>query len=1179
MSVTSAWKSDDGITIMRHVSSTLTEQQQRAIRTRKVSVALSAGAGCGKTHVLTERFLSHLDPSAGTGGECCRLPELVAITFTDRAAREMRDRIRSRCHERLIAADNDNEAEHWLRLIRELDAARVSTIHSFCGSLLRSHAVDAGLDPRFRTLEQNQASTLLAEVIDDELRRQLTARQPAAMQLVVRFGLDGLRNKVRVLLAGAHNIDAETWLRRTPDQIVELWLDFYRTTAFPLLLKRITTTSAAQAVRRMAREQPCTHATQLERFRSLTSLFERVDRGKDLDANLKLIRDQAMVKFVRANHWQSEDAYQDFKEAAEKLRDDIDKLDFDLDRAAPAAEAGLHLLEVMQPIQRAYTARKQELGCLDFDDLLLRAHDLLTRDGSESLRHQVAGRIRLLLVDEFQDTDPLQVELVKALCDGDISHGKLFFVGDYKQSIYRFRRADPQVFRALSEEIPKAGRLPLTENFRSQPAILDFINGLFCQAMGADYEPLVPHRPQVSPTPAVEFLWSPPPEGVARPTVGEMRHREADWIARRLRALHDSRAPLVWDREADKRGQPAARPLEFGDVALLMRALSDVEQYEEALRRYDIPYYLVGGHAFYAQQEVFDLLNLLRTINSPSDEVSLAGVLRSPYFSLSDESLFWLCQHAGSLANGLFSRRLPAQLPADQAARVRFAAQTLKQLRAKKDRVPIADLMGEVLSATGYDGVLLAEFLGERKLANLRKLIDQARAFDRSALFTLADFITQLAEFVAEQPKEALAATHPESTNVVKLLTIHAAKGLEFPLVVVPDLGRKPVNSAPAAAYHPQLGPLVKLPADHPEHGFCGLDLYEMLEAEEEEQERIRLLYVATTRAADYLLLSSSVKDLEKPEGPWMTLLAERYDLRSGAVQGSLPDGYAAPRARVTLDEPPQPADRGVAGKRPSLIELAEQAAHLAAVGDVAATPFSGPVAADLTARRQFSFSRLHGKLKVPHAAAEAVEPVPVPPPTVQVDALELGTLVHAVLAEIPFGQSVDVAALVARHAARQLLDGTTEGEARRLVAQFLGTPRAAVLAAARELHAEQEFLLAWPPGTKAEDAQFLQGFLDCLYQDAAGAWHVLDYKTNQVDAATLAATASEYEMQMLVYALAVERILGQPPASIVLHFLRPSLEYEFQLDATTRRKLLDVVNRGIDAFVHAGEVRQKSLF
>lgn len=1152
--------------------STLTKQQQRAVRTRAVSVALSAGAGCGKTHVLTERFLSHLDQS--DDGQACRLTELIAITFTDRAAREMRDRIRRRCHERLMAAGSNAEAQHWLTLVRELDSARVSTIHSFCGSLLRSHAVEAGLDPHFRVLEQNQSSTILAEVIDDQLRGQLIERKSATLNLIVRFGLEPLRKKVRVILASSHQVDYDFWLSRTPEQIVEEWIDYYRQVVLPALLNQIAATPAARTVRRISSSVPMDHPVQRERFAELVDCFEQVDRGENVERWLKEIHEHARVQGVLARHWPSEQIYQEFRDAATALREEIEKLDFDLDAAQPAAEAGLQLLEVTRPIAEAYAARKRELGCLDFDDLLIRAQRLLTHPDHKAMRKQLAARIRLLLVDEFQDTDPLQVELVKALCDGDVAGGKLFFVGDYKQSIYRFRRADPQVFRALSNEIPATGRLPLSENFRSQPAVLDFVNALFCEAMGEGYQPLVAHRAQIAAKPSVEFLWAPfPDEEGNKPTVERIRAREADWLARRLRAIHDSREPLVWD------GKSGARPVEFGDMALLFRALSDVQQYEEALRRYDVPYYLVGGHAFYSQQEVFDLLNLLRAINSPGDEVSLAGVLRSPYFCLSDESLLWLSQHSGGLSNGLYAERLPAELNKEQQARVRFAAQTLKHLRTKKDRVPTAALINEALALTGYDGVLVGEFLGERKLANLRKLIDQARSFDRSALFTLADYITQLGEFVAEQPKEALAATQPETTDVVKLMTIHGAKGLEFPLVAVPDLGRKPVMFGATAAFHPRLGPLVKIPEGQPDHGFCGLDMHNLIEAEEEEQERIRLLYVATTRAADYLLLSSGLKDFDKPESPWMQLLSERFDQHTGRFLGKLKTKDSLPEVRVTCEEPPLPADRDAARRRPSLEDLADRAAHLAKIGDCAAVPFAGSVPADLSARRQFSFSRLHGKLKVPQTAAEAVESVPMPPPTVQVDALDLGTLVHAVLAEVSFGLEVDVAALAARHAARQMLDKDVEGEACRLVAQFLKTPRATALAAAKERHVEQEFLLAWPPGSAAAETRYLQGFLDCLYLDEAG-WHVLDYKTNQVDAKSLAAVAAEYEMQMLVYALAVERILGRPPASIVLHFLRPNLEREFKLDSAAKRRLAELVNQSILHFVQEDvRLKQGTLF
>ncbi len=295
-----------------------------------------------------------------------------------------------------------------------------------------------------------------------------------------------------------------------------------------------------------------------------------------------------------------------------------------------------------------------------------------------------------------------------------------------------------------------------------------------------------------------------------------------------------------------------------GDIALLFRALSNVEYYEDALQRYGIEYYLVGGHAFYAQQEIYDLLNLLRTLDSPGDEVSLAGVLRSPMFGLSTRRCSGSATPPGparGLAAALLDAELPGEIEGEQRRRTESAAATLRELRAVKDRLPVAQLIQTALERTGYDAMLVAEFLGERKLANLHKLIEQARSFDRAGIFTLSDFITQLAEFVARQPDEPLAATCPESADVVRLMTIHQSKGLEFPVVIVPDVGRPRRIMPPPADFTPELGPVLKDP-----DATTGYDLLMAAENDEELEEIKRLFYVAATRAADYLILSAGVE-------------------------------------------------------------------------------------------------------------------------------------------------------------------------------------------------------------------------------------------------------------------------------------------------------------------------------
>jgi ATP-dependent helicase/nuclease subunit A len=350
------------------------------------------------------------------------------------------------------------------------------------------------------------------------------------------------------------------------------------------------------------------------------------------------------------------------------------------------------------------------------------------------------------------------------------------------------------------------------------------------------------------------------------------------------------------------------------------------------------------------------------------------------------------------------------------------------------------------------------------------------------------------------------------------------------------------------------------------------------MEGFEEEEERIRLLYVATTRAADYLMLASGVSELDKADGPWMKLLASRFDLATGKLIASLPSDYATPEVKVTAAAPDLPAESETTdSRRPSLGKIVEVTTRLAKSGEGRQPARSAPVEPDLDARRQFSFSALHGTLESPQSYSEAMGLERLPLQTVQVNALELGTLVHAVLADLALDGGGDIAALVARHAARQLADPATEAEARALVRRFLESTRWQHLKRARQKHIELEFLLAWPPESSAADCRYLQGFVDCLYQDDVGDWHLLDYKTNRVDGSQVDTAAASYEMQMLVYALAVEQILGQPPETLTLHFLRPSAEKQFDWNEPARRRVVTLVNQSIAAFV-AQEGKQQPV-
>ncbi|HVT30988.1 MAG TPA: UvrD-helicase domain-containing protein, partial [Lacipirellulaceae bacterium] len=1152
------------------------------------------GAGCGKTFVLTERFISHLD-GAGTHGDAARLNQLIAITFTDAAAREMRSRIRAACYERLHQAESPDSQQQWLRHLREIDTARISTIHAFCASLLRTHAAQAGLDPTFGVLDQSDADVLQYEVIDDVLRRQLEDLDAESLDLAAAYGLQVLKQQVAELLCHRHETAFQEWSTKAPRDLVEVWSEWHNTHAIPHAVAEIAAEAPIETLVRLLKNNDV--SAKNARFNAArTTLLELVPRLHTLDdalneSHLNQIHDAARVANVcTTKDWPSKENYAEYRDACAKLRGLIEKHQlhpFDENAALETARLGLALLTLTAKVAEAYDDRKRTQGKLDFDDLLAKADALLTSPENIELRDRLADDLCLLLVDEFQDTDQLQANLVTSVCGKHFDTGRLFFVGDFKQSIYRFRGAQPKVFSDLRDRVQEDGRLPLTLNFRSQPEILHFVNSLFCDTFnqeGNPYEHLRPQRKQRTDPPCVEFLWTITPDKNKRSETGNAsraREQESLAIARRVRSLIDNtnnELPII-DKET---GQP--RALKPGDVAILFRTLSDVQAYEEALRRYGLDYYLVGGYAFYAQQEIFDVLNLLRAVSSTADEVSLAGALRSPFFALADETLFWLANSSSSLNAGLLAESPPSQLSTEERAKVAAAGATIRHLRSIKDRVSITELLNAALDRTGYDAVLLGEFLGDRKLANLNKLLERARLADQSGAIDLDGFITQLSQFVSREPKESLAATLPEAADVIRLMTIHHAKGLEFPLVIVADLDRPPLLRPPCAALHPVLGPLVPSPDnDDGEKTTTGMSLFTALERRDELDERKRMLYVACTRAADYLILSSSLEAFDKPKSDWMKLLAERFNLENGRLLATLPDKFEIPQIRVTTD--PQTDQKPASLPRgPDLVKLVDEAQQIAANGEAPLPPQIAVIPVDRTAQHQFSFSRLTGQLINPHALspwewAGVRAPFSPPPSNVTsaslgataglpssapIDPRTLGTLVHDVLSRIDFAHPTDIAAWCEHLAPLHVLHNADRAcqTALDMVERFIASPRGQQLAAATQVHREVDFLLAWPPGKPNPDGRYIQGVIDCLVQDATGAWRIIDFKTNDITPADVPSIAERYELQLQVYAIAAERTLGQEPSELVLHFLRPGTEHIVTWNNTTRDRTIQTMTK-----------------
>jgi ATP-dependent helicase/nuclease subunit A len=913
--------------------------------------------------------------------------------------------------------------------------------------------------------------------------------------------------------------------------------------------------AATEAVERRTADD----AAQIAQLVELLSAPPAPEHAAAFAATLKALATTASGTF-HFRRWTDNSAKLAFTTARDAIASELGvmaTIDFANDEVQRSAELGLALLRLVADFRRRYAAEKAARNALDFDDLLAEMHRLTQSPALAHVVKSLRAGIHLLMVDEFQDTDSRQVEIVSALLGEELTAGRLFFVGDSKQSIYRFRGAQPQVFDDLRGRLPETGRLPLSLNFRSQPAIIDFVNHLFGDTF-ADYQPLAAARPQTTATPAVELLWSRVPDLPRNDPnswgIEQQRQHEAATLANRLKLLIDSRAEIVGCRTSPE--FPAGRrPVEPRDIAILFRALSDVRHYEEALRAAGIDYYLVGGRAFFAQQEVYDVLHLLRSIASDCDSISLLGALRSPWFGLADETLLALSLGPGNLATPFFAGRVPRSLPPGEQQKLQRAVSIMHQLRERKDRLSPAQLLEHALTLTAYDGVQLAEFLGERKLANLEKLIELARVAEAAGVGSLEEFVAQLVDFTTDPPPEPPASTSGVADNVVRLMTLHQSKGLEFPVVVLADINRPAQGEREAARLDRDLGPLVSLGEELGESkNNAARRMFAQRERRAASEELDRLFYVGCTRAADYLILSSSLIKFDGTGSRWLETLAKAFDLTTGAsLREGAPQHLAANIVDPTSHAPLRGHDRANLEKR--VAEARDKISPVpAGVASIEVNPLD---------RRRFSVTRLTGKL-VAHRPMATNQ---LATSTDQIDSLGLGTLVHAVLEHVDWTRPQQAAEWAERLAPLHELTHARAAarEATTMIDSLFDSPLGRQIAASGEVCREVEFVVAWQHAL-VPDRLMIRGYIDLLFRDEQNQLWVVDYKTNQVTADGVDALAAEYALQMHLYALVVEQTRGESPVGMKLVFLRPGVEFVFAWDDDARTRAIELVDAALGA-------------
>jgi len=1089
------------------MSTALSAEQLEAVERRSGPLAVAANAGSGKTSVLVERYVRAVIEDAVAPSK------ILAITFTDRAAGELRERVRAR-----LAAVGEREAA------RESLAAFVSTFHGFCARLLRTHAVLAGRSPDFTVLGEAQALALRDAAFDSALERWL--EDPAALELAAAFGVDELRSAV----ASVYD-ELRSRGQRTPE--------------LPAAVARQDPATAAASLARAAAivtaelaSAPATRPLEraLERLAGCTDLLS----GGEAEQAPSRLDELALKNGSTALSSAACDAYEQARLAY---------------RDACADALGLAAVAALDRLLAAFGSRyatiKRRRGVVDFDDLELEAGALL-RDHDE-IRALWSARFELLMVDELQDTNARQMELLAAL-----DRGNLFTVGDEFQSIYGFRHADVALFRDRRETLARSGAaLVLSANFRSRAPLLQAVNAVFEPRFGERFVPLVAGRAEApAPAPVLELLLA--------DSEGWERHEEAlgvELAPSPLWRRAESRALARRIDELISAGECSAE-----DVVILFRAAGAIWVYEAALSDLGHATLATAGGGFFGRPEVVDLVAYLRALANPLDELALYGVLSSPLCGLDSDALVELALGAREAGTSLWER-LAAEPP---NARAGAFAERFGAARREAAHRGLAEIVAAAVAENGYDLQLAVLHSPERRIANVRKLERLARDFEQREGRDLRRFVTALALGRVGSARETEAPPPAAGTGAIRLMTIHAAKGLEFPVVVVADLGhgmrdRPPALITDGRRVGLRLPTLDRQAVDTLAFAELRLERSEAARAEED-----RVTYVAMTRACERLILSGAARfDPWPPEGAaaisWLGPalvpdLARRTAAAAAPAQGAPPAveevwGAGDVALRLTLCTPanaaellwPPGAGGGEsAGSPPADSDPMPNAPPSARVSAPKLSSLSYTAIAEYErCAYRYQLQRVAGLPDV--AGAGGGE-----------GAAARGVIVHALLERYDFAAPREPgAAEVAQAAALQgveLSPGEDLAAIAALAGAFARSPLCARLAAAREVSREEPF--AFLLGGEV----LLRGFLDAAALEPDGTLLIVDYKSDRIaeGADPRAALERDYSMQRLVYALA-GLASGAAAVEVAHCFLRrPELVLSERYAAAARPRLED---------------------
>ncbi|MBX3226826.1 MAG: UvrD-helicase domain-containing protein [Labilithrix sp.] len=1147
------------------------EARRRIAEDLGATLVVEAAAGTGKTTALVERILSLL--RTGAASLASGKNDLVAVTFTEKAAGEMKLRLRTEIERARQGLAEGAERDRLDHALEQLEAARIGTIHAFCADLLRERPVEARIDPLFEVAAEDEQERLYDDAFTSWFQATLArpSREVPGVTRVLRRATrerdqDGPRAALRK--AGRNLVEQRDF--PTPYEAPA----FDRKGALDLVIEELK--GLGDLASKGFPDSWLTKSLK-EIGRVVWEIERREESGEPRDHDAA---EAALRALARQRLWGWKGSGQFFNKAEGLLRQEVldrrAKVKEDLDRTLDVADAELAaaLCRELRGIVEEYERRKQKTGKLDFLDLLVLTRDLLA--DNDAVRAELQRRFGRLLVDEFQDTDPLQAEILFLLAADDpkesdpgrtrVVPGKLFLVGDPKQSIYRFRRADVSFYESIKKRLEKDGAttLQLTTSFRGAPSIQHFVNAAFeplmpkresdAVASQAEYVPLAPYRADPEGRPTIIGLPVPRPYGdYGKIVQWQIEESFPDAVGAFVDWLVTKSGWTITERGSD-----TPVPIRSQHVCLLFKRLqsfgADVTRpYVRALEARRVPHVLVGGRSFHEREEVIALRNALAAIEWPDDTFSVYATLHGPFFAIADDALLAF-KHQQRHIHPL--RKRDAAKLDDLTQPVADALDVLRRLHFERNRRSVADTIGQLLEATRAHAGVAIWPAGEQALGNILRVLDMARRFEQGAVTSFRGFVLRLEED-SERGGVNEAPVVEEGTDGVRIMTVHKAKGLEFPVVVLVD----PTANATFREPSRFVDPARKLWAVP----LCGASPKELLERRDEilqqdREEAHRLLYVATTRARELLVVPVVGDDRGDDENKsWLDPLTpvlypvpeERRAARRAPGCPKLGDDSVFERPKNVERDAEWSVMPGL--HRPSVGE------HAIVIWDPHALALDAQDQAGLRHERVLKKGPAAAASEERHAAwkrarAETIERAAKPSVVLRTateakeDATEAGApieivttdaerrarphgkrfgiLVHAVLAAAPLDADEATLADVARIQGR--LVAATEDEiaaARATAKAALAHPLLARARAAERVEREVDVIL------QEDDGTILEGIADLAFFERGAGWTVIDFKTDLA----LGDRRDAYARQIAIYARAIAAATGEEAHGVLL--------------------------------------------